>query len=519
MKGLRLLTVLAVLLLVATGCQQSGQQDESAGGAGTEGRAAQGGTLTVAAPEGIPQLDPHKIVFNIETALYPLLWNGLTQYTQDGGAEVQPDLAESWEASEDATTWTFHLRSGVKFADGKDLSAEDIVASIERAKSPRIGLYLATYIQNIKSVKAVNDETVRIDLDGPSATFPADISRIKIVDLESLETINETPNSTGPFKVKEFVPDDHLVVVRNDNYYGEAPSLDEIKFVATLDPAAGVTGMRSGDFDAMWRAPWNDIAQFQSDPSGDFDVVVAEQSPPTAVTLQFDDQSPPFDKIEARQAMMYAVDRQKILEAVYSGNGQFGQTNSLIAPDDPFFGGDSAQYEFDLDRAKELFAEAGVEEGTTLTYWTTGAYPDHIQMGQLLQEDLAKIGIELQIQENEVNTWAEKFYPPPKTYPGLVVPNLQTFSSPQILGFWKSDVAETNWGNETYDKYVNQGDSELDETARKEAYSNAQDLFSEEVPAIVVLKTSNPVVVSDKVQGVWIDVEGYARFADANFSE
>lgn len=512
--------VLPVCMMVLFACSGSdGGEGDSTDSPQETASVVEGGALRIATPESIPQLDPHQILFNIETSLYPLIWNGLTQYTQDGGTEIQPDLAESWEIEDDGQVWVFTLRDNLKFSDGQAITTDDIIFSIERALDPETGWYLTPYITNIERVSAPDDKTIRIELSGPSSTFGDDISRVKIVSEENLDVINETPLTTGPYKVEDFVPDDRLVLVRNDNFYGDPPVLDKISYETAQDPAAGVTALRTGEINAMWRAPWTDIAEFQSDPSSGVHVVVADQSPATSVMIQFDDESPPFDSIEARQAMMYAIDREKINEVVYAGNGLVGPTDSLIPPDDPWYNAEAMNYEFDLDKAKELFDQAGIDGDTKLTWWVASIFRDHVQMGQIVQQDLASIGINLDIQEQEVNTWAAKFYPPHKTYPGLVVPNFQTFSSPQILGFWFSEAAETNWGNKEYDRFVHAGDSVFDEQERLNNYGQAQALFSEEVPAIIVVKISNPIAAQNDVEGIWIDPEGYARFGEAHFVE
>jgi peptide/nickel transport system substrate-binding protein len=501
----RVMAAMLALALIAAACQAEEDVPAEDGGA-----APRGGSATIASATGIPQLDPHKVVFIYETVMWGLLWDSLTRYTQDGGDEVQPGLAESWEASDDLRTWTFKLRAGVKFSDGDPVTAEDVKESVERVVDPKTGYFLQNLVAIIEEVKVVDRSTVEMRLSSPSASLPVTLTRVMIVDPDALDQVDENPVGSGPYVVEEFVPDDHVTLVPNEAYWGDRPALDEIRIVRAEDPAATVTSIRAGDFDVVYEPPWQDVQSLHDSP--DIDVITVEEEPPTALHIMMDNTSPPFDNPVARQAVAYAVNRQAIVDALYAGRSEPASGNVPVPPDSPSYSGSLPSYEFDLDRAKELFEEAGITEGDTLTYWSTSAIAEFTPIGEILQNDLSKIGIELQIRNEEVGTWVAKFAPAGKKWPGLLIPNFYTgLPPPLLLSYW-TGFCECNYDSNRFQDALNEAEATADEASRTELYMQAQEVFAEEAPVAVVQVFSVPIAVRSNVAGVWHDPGGYVQF-------
>jgi peptide/nickel transport system substrate-binding protein len=502
--NLAALTVLAGMMAATSGVTKSPAKETTVSGQSA---------LTIASAQGITTLDPHKLTFTWEAVLYPMLWSGLVKYTRGGGTELQPDLATSWKSSRDLKTWTFKLRPGLEFSDGKPLTAQHVVGSILRARNPKTGFYRATDLAAVARARAVNRTTVRFTLNRPLATFPWNLLKVRIIDPGRIADLRKNPPTTGPYSVAEFVPDDHVTLEPNASYWGKAAPLREIKIVRAQDDPSAVASLRAGDVQALWNLPWQDIKQLKKNRSMK---VVLGQSPATNVVLEMDNQSPPFDNVKARQALAYAVDRKTMVAAAYAGTGLIPWTNQPIPSNNSLFNRRIAKYSYNAQRAKQLFSEAGITSSTALTYWTpAGAYSEWRIVGQILQQDLAKVGIKLTIKTAEINTWASRFSPNGKKYPGLIVPNFYSGSPPQILYSFKTGAAENNYSNTRYDALVEQADGTINRAKRKRIYDEAQKIFSTEVPTVFLVQNSAPIAVRSNVGRVWIDPIGFPRFEDA----
>lgn len=496
--------VLTAALLTA-GCTTP----STPGGAPTDG-----GELTVAAAQGIPQLNPALRTFAWEEVLFPLLWNGLTKTDESG--EVVGDLAESWEASADQMTWTFTLREGVTFSNGEEFTADDAVAAFRYYLDDGTATQEKNKISMITDVTAPDAQTVVITLSEPIATFPAGIVWVKMIDVDSLDTIDREPIGTGPYVVDRFTPDDSLTLVPNEKYFADAPALDEITIVKAAESTAAVTGLRSGDIDVLWSLPQGDVAGLEG--GGDI-ALVRPENPSQWPSWEVDTTSAPFNDVRARQALAYATDREAILEAAYSGQGIVSPTNNALGEVNPWFGGDLTDYSYDLDKAKKLFAEAGVTEGSTLTWWgVAGQYPEWNTSGEILQASLKEIGITLKIDNNDIGTWVDSFYPSGKSFPGYIVPNFQS-TPPEpaySLNFYLEGRCECNWSNRDFQQAFDDALAEPDEAVRKQKWATVQQIINEEVPLIVPLQSTVVTATGTKVGGIWVEGGGQLHLEDAH---
>lgn len=477
------------------------------------GEPIDGGAITVAASQGIPQLNPAIRTFAWEEVLFPLLWNGLTKTDESG--EIVGDLAESWTSSDDQMTWTFTLRDGVTFSNGEPFTADDAAAAFEYYLDDDTATQEKNKISMVTDVTASDDTTLVITLSEPIATFPAGIVWVKMIDVDSLDTIDREPVGTGPYVVDRFTPDDSLTLVPNENYFGDAPSLDEITIVKAAESTAAVTGLRSGDIDVLWSVPQGDVASLEA--GGDI-TLVRPDNPSQWPSWEVDTTSPPFDDVRARQALAYAIDREAILEAAYYGQGVVSPTNNALGEVNPWFGGDLVDYSYDLEKAKQLFAEAGVTEGSTLTWWgVAGSYPEWNTSGEILQASLKEIGITLKIDNNDSGTWVDAFYPAGNSFPGYIVPNFQS-TPPEpaySLNFYLPGRCECNWQNDEFQQAFDGALAEADDEARKQKWATVQEIINQEVPLIVPLQSTVVTATSDRIDGLWVEGGGQLHLENA----
>ena len=515
----RVLALVCVTVLVAAGC---GGSNESGGAAGspTTGADVQnedlssGGVLTLGSPQGIARLDIYEAPFFFDRLLSTIAWSALTTFTAEGGPEAQPDLAESWEMSADGRTYTFTLREGLLFSDGKPLTADAIAASLERAFDPKIKFSGLLSSIAFDKATAPDDVTVVIKLKKPSLALPNILTFVPIQDVATLDQIERDPITTGPFKVAEFIPDEVVELVPNENYYGEPPMLERIVFTKTSDSTAGLTSLRADDLQVMWNIPWTDVKTLAG--SDELKVLTAE-APPTVVFFGVDNANGVFTNLKARQALAYIANRETINESVYSGTGQPMSTNSPVPPWSTLFADDLEPIPYDPEKAKQLFAEAGIDSGTKLKYWTiAGAYPEFTTMGQILQADLKEIGIDLEIETADLSEWAAKILPRGQKWPDTIIATSYTVPVDVALDSWDS-FSETNFENEEYSAALDSMRGTLDEDERLEYAAEAQVIYQEQVPAAPLVATTFPVATRPEVGGIWIDPNGRARLEYAGY--
>lgn len=528
-KMLQLAALLAALALVVAGCGGGGDSSESsssASGGGPQAEAAEtpdagtlqtGGEAAIASAQGVGQLDPYKILFAFEGVVHPLMWSALTKYTQDGGAEVQPDLAESWTASKDLRTHTFKLRPGLKLSNGEPLTAEVVAASLKRAFDPETAFLWVIFIPKAEKIEAVDDTTVRITLAQPARDLPAALAKVPIQDVSTLKQIDRDPVVTGPYKVASFTPDQDLELVHNEHYYGEPPNLERVTFTKAQDNTAAVTALRGGDIQALWSVPWTDVREL----SGSDEITVTTGDEPVQnVIVLTDNTSGVFENVKARQALAHAVNREAILQSIYAEHGIVPTTNNPIPAWSDLVNEDLPAYEYDLEKAKQLFEEAGVGPGTTLTFWApAGQYTEWTSVGEVLQKDLQSIGIELKIETNEISQWAERFAPAGKTFPNLIVPNVYGgLPVPLNLASWVPGICECNFDDAEFNQALDEAQAAGDDAEYGAALDRAQEVFNAEVPVTIVVQTAIPVGHVADLQGIWIDPTGLARFGDAGYA-
>jgi peptide/nickel transport system substrate-binding protein len=339
-----------------------------------------------------------------------------------------------------------------------------------------------------------------------------------MLKMDSLDTIDSNPIGTGPFVLDDFIPDNTVSLVKNSNYWGEEPSIEKIEIVGVATAASMTTSLVSGDLDVGWGIAMSDIASING--SG----TVAELVPSSKSqyeSWEFDISAPPFDDVRVRQAFAYALDRKRILKDAFYGLGTVSETNNPIADSSPWFSNAGATvYEYDLDKASALFEEAGIMKGTTFTWWgVAGQYPEWDTSGQILQASLSEIGINLEIENNEIGTWVEKFYPSGKSFPGLLVPNRQPRpAEPALaLAFFLNGECECNFDDEEMDSLYATALATGDEKKRLVAWGDVQLYLNKMVPALIPLQLVAPAAVSNRVTGVWVEPGGQIHVESAAF--
>ena len=375
-------------------------------------------------PQHVSAVNDFRILMNV--------YDGLVRY-KDGTLEVEPALATDWTISEDGLEYTFNLREGVSFHDGSPFNAEAVKFSFERMINEdhpyHTGTFpLSFYFSAVASVEAVDDSTVRFTLNEPYAPFLSNLAYPAglIVSKAAVETHGEdfdrNPSGTGAFTFAEWQSNTRVVIERNADYWDGAPPLEAVVFRPITDANTRVAAMLSGEIDVMVEVPPDNVATFSE--SADFELY--EQAGPHLWFLILNAKEGVFANKAARQAVNYAVNKQSLVEDVLQGTATVAS-----GPTPPAFNWayneDLDPYPYDPDKARALLAEAGVDEGTAVTFYVTqggSGMLDPISMGTAIQADLQAVGLDVAIETYEWNTFL-----------GLVNPGLEG----------KADMAEMAW--------------------------------------------------------------------------
>jgi len=281
-----------------------------------------GGVLRIAdaAPAG---LDPHLTTSFSSMAVYEHMYNGLL--TQDYEMNLKPDLAERWQISGDGKAYTFFLRKGVKFHNGRECVADDVVYSLGRLLDPKTQAPLSGYYSSIDKVEAVDKYTVKISLKEPDASLLYKLSNRRPAVIMAKEVVEASGGhlktadaGTGPFKLAEFIPDVSVKLQRFEDYFEKGfPYLDGVTISFKTDEASRLAALRAGQADLTFFKDPNNVTPIKNNP----DLVILEQPSQVRVVLILNNGIPPFDNPKVRQAFSYAIDRKEVIEAAYGGKG------------------------------------------------------------------------------------------------------------------------------------------------------------------------------------------------------
>jgi ABC-type transport system substrate-binding protein len=400
----RMFAVLAVLAAVAAAC---GGDDDDGGAAPADG--GDGSDQADFDPSGVVRygvslsgqgvsgrLAPFASTSVCDVMVMAPIYDTLTHSNPTSG-ELEPGLAESWEIVDDQTV-ELTLRQGVTFQDGSPFDAEAVKAGLER-NAAEDAAQTAASLAVIESIEAVDDTTVRINLNTPAAgSIPAILSGREgmIVAPSALETADTEPVGAGPFRLAEHQPGQQLTYEKNEDYWNaDAVHLGGIELVESEPGPPTTNALLAGEIDMAQMSP-DLLGGLESDP----DIEIAEQPAKSYYKLNWNLAEPPFDNLQFRQAINHAIDRQAVLDAVFEGMG-----NVAWGPfPEDFYGYNpdvEGVYDYDPDEARRLLEESGVEDPSFTAFVPPS--PVFIRFGEVLQAQLAEVGIDVEyVQSTDI---------------------------------------------------------------------------------------------------------------------
>ncbi|MBU8880663.1 ABC transporter substrate-binding protein [Bacillus sp. FJAT-29790] len=516
-KTLKLLLVsLLAVSLFLVGC--SGKSNQTTGENGSTGTSSnsdkKNDTLVFGRGGDSTSLDPITTTEGETFKVTENIFEKLLVYGESD-TSVHPALAEDWEVSDDNLTYTFKLRKGVKFHDGTDFNADAVVFNFERwmngdaDKYPyytMFGGFKGEEGHVIDEVKALDEHTVQFVLNRPQAPFLKNIamSPFGIASPTAIEKdgdkFRQNPVGTGPFKFVEWKQNDRIVLEKNPEYWQEGyPKLNKVIFRVIPENTSRLNALANGEIDLMDGLNNSDEESVLSNAN----LQIIERPSMNVGYIAFTVNRPPFDNKLVRQALSHAIDKKSIIDSFYGGKAQ-----AAVNPMPPSIEGynDAIQdYPYDLDKAKELLAEAGFSNGFEMDLWAMPVarpyMPEAMKVAEVIQESFSKIGVKANIQTVDWATYLDK----------AAKGEFDTF----MLG-WTGDngdpdnfiytlLDKDSIGSNNYSYYSNdelhdiliEAQTETDQEKRNELYKKAQEIIKEDAPWVPLVH-STPLLAASK---------------------
>jgi peptide/nickel transport system substrate-binding protein len=357
-------------------------------------QAGGGGVLRLTVGASLRTLDPAKTTNGEEYIYDNLVFNGLTRMRED--LAIEPDLAESWSFSQDLKEWTFRLHRGVKFHHGREMTAEDVIATYRRILDPETGAAPRTNYEMIAAMEAPDPHTVVFRLSYPYGGFADILSdrQVKIVPRDAIDRLATQPIGTGPFAFRSYTPGDRLVLTRFAEYFEPgAPRLEGVEMRIIPEMAVRLAALQAGDIDAVWDLPPENVRTLRENRSLRVESVATASWDAAIMNCAI----PPFNDQRVRRAFHLGVAKPDVVELTLFGEG--APTHSPIPPNHLFFARDVPfGTRADPQGARRLLREAGHAQGVKVPLVIPVGRPVRERLGVTLQQLARPAGFEIDIQ-------------------------------------------------------------------------------------------------------------------------
>jgi peptide/nickel transport system substrate-binding protein len=461
-----------------------------------------GGTLTLGVQADPAELDPHKT--SLTAAWHVLEHVYETLVTTDETLAPIPALAEEWTVSDDGLVYTFNLRQGVLFHNGREFVADDVRYSFERILDPATASPVVDELASVDTIDVVDDYTVAINLLTADSSFLAKLmgSSISIVPQEVVEEngdLMQAMSGTGPFRFVEYVPNTNVTLERNPDYWDSPfPYLDGLEILVIPDNTSRTTALVTGTVDIIEYAPVQDLPIFEAD-----ETLKVEGNQNTNIRYMGVNVSrEPFDQLEVRQAMAMAIDRGPVIDSAVFG---YGTATNMLFPESYWAGVPSEIPPVDIEGAIALLDSVGLGDGFEAQIQSWAQYPFLSNAAIVIQEQLRQIGVESEVdlQENAVlleNYFSGNF--------DLSVTGTSAYVDPNdvVQSNFMTDASSNGGGysNPEVDELIAAGIATTDQDERAEIYGEIQQILLADLPWINLF-------IAEQYEAMKTYVEGYVH--------
>lgn len=449
----------------------------------------QGGHLRLGMGSGSTSdsLDPATFDSTFNQVLgYGCLRNSLTQVTNTN--QLGPELAVSWESSPDAKTWIFTLRSGVEFHNGKTLTVEDVIVSINHHRKEDSKSAAKALLTAITDIRGDGTDKVVFELDGGNADFPFLMSDYHLCILPTKDGVVDATSGvgTGPFVLETFEPGVRAAMKRNPNYFKEGqPHFDSVEMLAIHDVVARTNALNTNEIDWMERCDLKTVHLLKRNRN----LTITQVDGTQHYSIPMHTNVAPFDNNDVRLALKYAIDRETLLETILRGYGAVGNDHP-IGRANRFHANELEQRTYDPDKAKFHLKQAGLDSLSVDLSAADAAFAGAVDAAILFKEHASKAGIDINvIREPSDGYWSNVWLKKPfcMCYWGGRPTEDLMFSTAYAKGVPWND---TYWDHERFNKLLVEARAELDEAKRREMYVEMQRIVKDEAGTIVPLFAS-----------------------------
>lgn len=488
MNSKKIVLLLAVVLMVtafAIGCGDEADTD----------------TLVVAQGADADSLDPHATNDQPSSRVMKQIYESLINQNEE--MELIPGLAEDWEQI-DELTWEFHLREGVMFHNGEELTASDVEFTILRAlESPDVGHIVGAI--DPEGIEVVDDYTIRISTIEPFAPLLAHLAHTaaSILNEDAVEEYGEdygdNPVGTGPYMLDEWTRGSEIHLTRFEDFHGENGQMENITFRNIQEDGNRTIELETGEIDIAYDILPTDMSKIEDNE----ELELVRDLNFSTVYLGFNMDKEPFDDVRVRQAINYAIDVESIIETVMEGSGEVA--NGPIGPM-VWASNDALEpYGHDVERAKELMEEAGYEDGFSTTIWTNDNQLRQ-DIAQIAQSQLEEIGIDIEI---EVLEWGAYLEGTANGEHDMFILGWVTVTGDPDYGLYALFHSEqfgaagnrTFYANERVDELLEEARKSADPDVREEAYMEVQEIVRDEAPWLFLNTGEDRTGIRNNVTG------------------
>ncbi len=439
-------------------------------------------------------LDPAVLANGLQSVAVYGRANTLVEINAAG--DLDPSLATEWEASADSKTWTFKLRGGVEFHNGKTMTPEDVIASVNYHRAEGSTSVVKPLVEGITDITADGPDAVVFTLSEGNADFPFNFNQAQLSIYPAKDdTIDWKAGGTGAYVLKSEQPGRLYEFERNPNYWKEGRGhADSVMLQSIIDPAARQNALITGEVDAIDRVEVKTLALMARQPN----IVIEEGTGPLHYTFPMLIKTAPFDNPDLRKALKYGLNRQEILDKILFGHGVIGNDHP-IGPSYRFHAGDIGQVEYDPDKAAHHFEKSGLGDITIDLSAADAAYLGALDAAVLYQASASKAGININVvREPNDGYWSDVWLKKPWCacyWAGYATEDTMFSTGYAPDAAWN----DTQWDNARFNELMIQARAEQDKGLRAEMYREMQVLLRDEGGAIVPMFANDIQARNEKI--------------------
>lgn len=489
MKKSKTLFTLLLAGLMLTSCGGEGQGGKEKGETKTAER-----PLTVAMSTEIDSLDPFNATAGDTKTVMDQIFDGLLDVDEDGN--LVGDLAESYEISDDGLTYTFKLKEGVKFHDGSDFSADDVYYTYDKLSGLSSGEPMSSKFSVIKEMEVVSPTEIKMTLDAVNNSFI--YLQTQPIIKKDYEDNQTKPIGTGPYKFVSYTPGEGMVMERFDDYHraDHVAKIKQVNVVRVADNQALVMAINNKEVDLASKLTADELEQVKESTD-------SYSHPQNLVQLLgLNNKVKPFDDIRVRQAIAYAIDKDELIEAVAGGKATKIYSSFSPALKD-YYNELEEMYPTNVEKAKELLAEAGFPDGISFKMTVPSDYKFHMDTAELVQAQLKKAGINATIDPIEFSTWLDRVYKE-RDYETTICGFIGYTDPIRVLDRYvsTSDKDYLNYVSEDYDKAISAAMETLDRDELIKNVKDAQEIITKDCAAVFLQDPNDNIVLNNEYTGL-----------------